>query len=86
MTCRPIDLGNGVTGWACTRGSSERCQECGGRASKLCDYPLRGAKAGKTCDAKLCARCAVNVAPDRDYCGPHARLAAKQQASRTEVP
>jgi len=76
MTCRPLNRGNGVTGWACSRG--ERCKECGGRASKLCDYPLRGGKAGKTCDAALCAKCAVNVGPDRDYCLPHARVAAKQ--------
>lgn len=80
MPCTPFDLGNGVTGIACTRGSSrKRCKECGANASKLCDYPLRGKSAGRTCDANLCARCAVNVGPDRDYCGVHARVAAKAE-------
>lgn len=80
MTCSRIDLGNGVTGWACSRGArTKRCKECGRRASKLCDYPLRGPKADKTCDANLCDRCAVNVGPDRDYCQTHARLSKQQE-------
>lgn len=77
MTCRPLNFGNGVTGWACSRG--ERCKECGGRAIKLCDYPLAGRKVGKTCDAKLCGRCAVNVGPDRDYCPAHSRVSKQQE-------
>ena len=32
-----------------------------GEHSKLCDYPLRGARAGKTCDAKLCSAHATAV-------------------------
>lgn len=74
MTCRPFDLGNGVTGIACTRGASRRrCKECGRTASKQCDYPLRGKAAGRTCDVYLCASCAVSSGPDRDYCPPHSR-------------
>ncbi len=83
MPCTPIDLGNGVTAIVCTRGQrSKRCKECGARASILCDYPLRGKAAGRTCDAALCTRCAVNVGRDRDYCGPHARIA--QRAPQSE--
>lgn len=85
MTCRPFNLGNGVTGWACSRGEpAKRCKECGARASKLCDYPLSGSKAGKTCDVNLCSRCAVSVGPDLDYCPVHSRVRAKQaQQART---
>jgi len=80
VTCRPLNFGNGVTGWACSRGERpQRCKECGGRAIKLCDYPLAGRKAGATCDAKLCGRCAVNVGPDRDYCGVHARVSKQHE-------
>jgi hypothetical protein len=89
MTCRTFDLGNGVTGIACTRERRKRCKECGATGDRLCDYPLRGKAAGRTCDVRLCSRCAVVVGPDRDYCPPHARLAAKgeqQQLPLTEEP
>lgn len=72
MTCRMIDLGNGDFAIACSRGS-RRCKECGARASKQCDWHLKGVLAGKTCDADLCLRCAIKVGPDRDYCGAHWR-------------
>lgn len=72
MTCR-ITGGGGVTIITCTRGSrSPRCK-CGLAATKACDYPVTSHKSG-TCDAPLCSRCAHNVGPDRDYCGPHYRL------------
>lgn len=78
MPCRTINLGNGATAIVCTRGERRhRCKECGHAASRQCDYPLRGKASGRTCSAYLCARCAVVVGPDRDYCPPHARLAAK---------
>jgi hypothetical protein len=71
MTCHP--LGNGG-GFFCTRGPQARCSSCNKRlASKLCDFDLTGAKAGSTCDRKLCAGCAVVVGPERDYCPAHAR-------------
>jgi|GEM_PF-3887033 len=58
----------------CSRGANRRrCKECGARASKLCDYPLSGKHEGKTCDVLLCARCAVSVRRNRDYCPAHAR-------------
>lgn len=80
MTCRRIGLGSGITAIACTRGERpQRCKECGARASRLCDYPLTGRKAGKTCDANLCDRCAVNVGADRDYCGVHGRVSKQQK-------
>ena len=61
-------------GFVCTRNHrSKPCSVCGRPMSRLCDYRLRGAKAGKTCDRPLCERCAVRVGPDRDLCPAHAR-------------
>lgn len=92
MTCRTIDLGNGATAIVCTRGERQhRCKECGARATKQCDFILRGSKVGKLCSVYLCARCAVDApvhyGPDRDLCPAHARVAAKgtqQQLPLTE--
>jgi len=63
MTCESIPMKNGVI-FMCSRGSRKkpRCK-CGSLAVKLCDYPLRGAKSGSTCDRPLCARCA-STEPD----------------------
>lgn len=62
----------------CSRGRRvHRCEQCGERASKQCDYALSAADAAKLgrqcCDAWLCARCAVVVGRDRDYCPTHPR-------------
>jgi hypothetical protein len=64
MKCTPIDLGNGVTGIVCSRGSRarERFCACGGAATKLCDFPkpARSEYAmQKTCSKPLCDGCAV---------------------------
>lgn len=81
MTCRTLVQGNGVTVIACTRGRERRlCSVCKSRAmSKLCDFPLRGERAGATCDRDLCDRCAVHVGPNRDLCPVHARLEKKEE-------
>ncbi len=67
----------GITMIACSRGGRRAlCNACGKRPhAVLCDYPLRGARAGQTCDAKVCGGCAVHVGPDRDYCPAHAKVA-----------
>lgn len=77
MIGRPIhDADGNVIGIACSRESVKLCSACKSRRhTKLCDFPLSGKKAGKTCDAPLCDRCAEHVGPDRDYCPPHARAA-----------
>ena len=72
MPCNFIDLGNGVSIVACSRGS-KRCR-CGRPRSKLCDFPLKGSKLGQTCDEPLCDRCAKRVGQNRDYCPAHARV------------
>jgi hypothetical protein len=44
------------------------CAFCGKPGNKLCDFPLRE---GKTCDARMCVKCAAHVEPDTDYCPIH---------------
>lgn len=44
---------------------------CGARTVALCDWKLHGAKEGKTCSAKLCARHTFKPAPDKDLCPAH---------------
>lgn len=77
-----------VTIIVCRRGPRRRAAPCsvpGCSASheRLCDFPLKGKKAGQTCDAKLCLEHATRVGLDRDYCPPHAKL-AKRESSSTE--
>lgn len=57
----------------CVRGRTklQRCSVCGELAEKQCDY--RPIKKAKTCDAYLCARCAVSIAHEVDYCPHHPR-------------
>jgi hypothetical protein len=90
MTCKVVRLDDGTVMFQCYRGQMDRCYVCGNRASRLCDFPLRGEKAGQTCDKKLCTKCAVKVkqsetlglgeAPEGevfDFCPAHARLASR---------
>lgn len=78
MACRTIPIAGGFA-ILCGRGQRvAACSVpgCSRPHAKLCDFAL-AEKLG-TCDAKLCATCAVHVGPDRDYCPPH----AKAEASR----
>jgi hypothetical protein len=60
------------TGFICTRGPKKDarvvCQFCGGlNGSLLCDGP--GPTPRKTCDAKMCGKCAISIRPlDVDFC------------------
>ncbi len=73
MPCNRFDLPGGGYAIICGRRTQKRCS-CGRPAIKLCDYPLTGAKAGKTCDKPLCESCAVHREPDTDYCRVHAAM------------
>lgn len=77
MTCNVIK-GDGVTIIACSRGRGrrDRCAICGATATVLCDYPLRGTKAGKTCSLPLCRQHSVHTDKNLDLCPAHARLEA----------
>lgn len=75
MPCHPLPGG----GFVCTHGRARRakpCSVCGAPSTKLCDFPLKGKKTGKTCDAPICDRCAAAFGDEIDYCPPHAKLAA----------
>jgi hypothetical protein len=76
MPCDRYDLGNGGVAIVCSRGRREPCSVAGCRATSvaLCDYPLQGKKAGKTCDRRLCAAHRVSKGKDRDYCPTHEAL------------
>ena len=80
MPCKPINLGGGATGIVCTRERRRTCSVtgCYRSASLLCDFPLAGRKAGKTCNRALCSSHAVAVqglTEPLDYCPAHATLA-----------
>jgi hypothetical protein len=80
MPCIPVDLGNGAFAIVCLRGERTKpCHYCGRPSEKLCDYPLRGPKAGKTCDILMCSRCATHDPPDKDYCKAHAPIVMKER-------
>lgn len=81
MACEHVDLGDGTTMIVCRRGGrrapAKRCK-CGKPASLLCDFPLKGRKAGKTCDRPLCSGCAERQRTTADgdtvdFCPAHAR-------------
>lgn len=78
MPCEKTDLGGGNFAITCSRGQrTPACKTpgCGGRGQFLCDYPLEGKRAGKTCDRPMCDRCRVSMGPGRDYCASHAAMA-----------
>jgi len=62
----------------CSRGSNAKRCKCGRKSTKLCDYRLKGAKLGKTCDEPLCSHCATSAGSDVDLCPVHARMAQKE--------
>ena len=85
MGCERITFPGGF-GYACSRGGRRAapCDTpgCGKAHVALCDWPLGGAKKGRTCDRKMCADCRVPQGENRDYCRAHAALAeapAEQQ-------
>lgn len=63
MGCERVDFPGGFA-IACSRGQrGGRCSGCGSsRVVALCDFPLRGAKAGGTCLRPLCRSCATRAA------------------------
>lgn len=77
MACTRTLVPGGVV-WTCTRGFDNKvaCKFCGTRvdAVVLCDWKLKGEKAGQTCSAAMCRKCATRVGDDKDLCPPHNRL------------
>jgi hypothetical protein len=81
-----------VTIFLCNRGlgRGHSCKECGRRATRQCEYPLRGARAGHTCSAYLCDRCAIPcTGVDGDtvrYCPTHDRIAKRDGLQLNQRP
>ena len=75
MGCDPFQTADGARGFICTRGRKPRKKcACGKVATLLCDAPrLIG-----TCDAHICARCAVIVGEDLHHCPKCAPIAPAQ--------
>jgi len=82
--CVPFEITNPAgervgSGHVC-RGRSSRRRKCKGLPTctrtmeYLCDFPLAGAKAGKTCDRPLCGGCAKTMGSDLHYCPSHVML------------
>lgn len=74
MPCEPFEtkLADGSTAFICYRGrrrKAEPCVGCAGPSSLLCDAPIIQGKT--TCDACICAACAVHDGPDLDFCPEH---------------
>lgn len=68
-----------VTFFACGRGrGGDPCAspKCGTLTRVVCDYPLRGPKAGQTCDRPICPSHTTKI-DGLDLCGPHAALWAE---------
>lgn len=77
MTCTPVKIGD-TTAIVCNRDKlPRRCPFCNRHwAGLLCDHPIGR---GKTCDRRMCRRCATKVGPDRHLCPEH-KAAARQGA------
>lgn len=85
MPCSHIKLNDGTT--VIVRHSAARgplCKFCRHRfrwdgrthrASLLCDFEIGRTLGGEamTCDARVCAKCAKEVGPDKHFCPKHLR-------------
>lgn len=86
--CRPFvhrDTAGAVVGggFICGGGSRRKCATagCTSKAPYLCDYPLDGVKAGKTCDRPICRRCVRELARDTHFCPIHHDMAQREVIS-----
>ncbi len=83
MVCRTMPLPGG--GYAIVCGPApkrKRCSACGKPADLLCDWKVDTAK---TCDAPICAACAVEPAPDKHLCREHQATWLEWRERRNEV-
>jgi len=80
MTCHVIETPGGGKGIICTSGRRKRCA-CGKPATLECDWKVKTRRSG-TCDAPICAQCAMSPAPDKDLCPTHAKDFAAWQEKR----
>ena len=91
MTCQAIDLPGLGRIIVCGGRGARRpaCKFCGEPIAGnpiLCDWKLTGTKAGRTCDARMCRRCAAAVGEDKDLCPPHKRAWDKDPRNPANKP
>lgn len=81
MACRVIKGNNGEIIIACSRGErAPLCTDCKSRRATIrCDFELRGALKGRTCDRWLCSKCATKVGENRHLCRPHSKWAEPEE-------
>lgn len=81
MPCERREFGGGIAVIVCGRRPAQPCSVpgCQRRYEKMCDYPVTRNGVAGTCDAKLCAKCAVSQGPGKDLCPAHAKLAARKE-------
>ena len=87
MTCRTFMIGDDAVAITCSRDHRKpaRCAFCKDRPhSLLCDFELGGDKKGKTCDAKMCASCAVEFESGKHRCPPHDRFCKATRPNETQ--
>ena len=68
MSCKELRSKDGeLVMFTCSRGTEglDYCDTCGRPATKMCGFPLVGAKKGRACDRKLCDGCATEIRTDR---------------------
>lgn len=83
MACEKIQFADGNFAIVCGVRRPKRYCSCGKPADFLCDFPLSGKKAGKTCDKPVCKTCRLHISPDKDYCRVHAAMAETLNAQGT---
>jgi hypothetical protein len=66
MRCSAVRV-NGVVARICGPRRIHACVFCAEISSLECDFPI----GKKTCDRKLCRRCAIAIAPNVDFCPDH---------------
>ncbi len=87
--CESVSLPDGTVAIVCgVRHRPAPCAYCGHPSTVLCDGPPRmdhrRALQPTTCDRPLCARCAIHVPPNQDFCREH-RAAAKDRAAQLRL-
>lgn len=58
------------------------CAFCGTWTHGLCDFPLPGKSANRTCSKRVCDRCANEIASDVHLCPVHAQFAREHGLER----
>lgn len=81
MACERVPMPGGGYAIVCgTRSRRQRCA-CGKPATLLCDWKVPECRSG-TCDAPICASCALSPAPEKDLCPTHAAAFREWSAQR----